>query len=80
MRNIEDKVREEVSDYYGKALQKTTDLKTNACCLTTCGISLQPNSVQKAKSLVADEVIESFYGCGSPIPPELLNCVVLDLG
>lgn len=75
---MEEKIHQEVSEYYGKELQKTTDLKTNACCLTSCTPST--SSLMKARGLVADEVMQSFYGCGSPIPPELKGCVVLDLG
>lgn len=74
----EEKVHHEVAEYYGKELKKTSDLKTNACCLTPC--STLPASLMEARGLVSDEVVQSFYGCGSPIPPELKNCVVLDLG
>jgi SAM-dependent methyltransferase len=29
---------------------------------------------------IAPEVVEKFYGCGSPIPPAIEGCTVLDLG
>ncbi len=45
----------EVQEYYGKTLQSSNDLKTNACC-TTSG-KKRPRSVLEALSLVHDEVI-----------------------
>ena len=29
---------------------------------------------------IADEIMDRFYGCGSPIPPALESCTVVDLG
>jgi hypothetical protein len=40
----------------------------------------EPFEYCAAKIQVAPEVLQSFYGCGSPIPPDLKSCVVLDLG
>ncbi len=31
-------------------------------------------------SQIADEIIEKFYGCGSPVPDAIEGCTVLDLG
>ncbi|MBF0108145.1 MAG: methyltransferase domain-containing protein [Magnetococcales bacterium] len=68
---------DEVKWYYGTVLQGTQDLKTSACCIGDG--SLAP-SVKSALERVNDEVLARFYGCGSPLPPALENCTVLDLG
>ena len=74
--NSTNNIHMEVQDYYGKTLSKSTDLKTNACC---CSASF-PSWQKKIISEIEDEVIEKFYGCGSPIPLELEGKTVLDLG
>ncbi len=65
-----------VREYYGKILRGIQDLKTGAC---KCTESL-PQSHQKILTMIDDEILEKFYGCGSPIPPALEGCTVLDLG
>ncbi|OGX50306.1 MAG: methyltransferase type 11 [Omnitrophica WOR_2 bacterium RIFCSPLOWO2_12_FULL_46_30] len=57
-------------------LKSKQDLKTNACCLTD---SL-PGNLGKITAMVHSEIKDKFYGCGSPIPPLLEGCRVLDLG
>ncbi|MFH1166013.1 MAG: methyltransferase domain-containing protein [Pseudomonadota bacterium] len=64
-------------DYYGKVLQKTGDLKTSACCCNDENLSLK---VKTALAEINEEVLSRFYGCGSPFPPLLEGCTVLDLG
>lgn len=64
-------------DYYGKILQKTGDLKTSACC---CVDESLPPAVKAALAEINDDVLARFYGCGSPLPPLLDGCTVLDLG
>lgn len=64
-------------DYYGKVLQKTGDLKTGACCCSDDHLS---PAVKAALEEINDEVQSRFYGCGSPLPPLLEGCTVLDLG
>lgn len=66
-----------LKEYYGNILQGSKDLKTNACCCSGDGMS--PN-VKAALAEINDEVHTRFYGCGSPLPPLLDGCVVLDLG
>jgi len=76
MSKSEAKILEEVEDYYGKVLQSTKDLKTNAC--TTQG---PPHPIlRKAMAEIPLPVLERFYGCGSPIPLNLDGLSVLDLG
>jgi SAM-dependent methyltransferase len=65
-----------IREYYGKVLQGKRDLKTNACC---CAESI-PESHREILAEIDGEVLEKFYGCGSPIPPALALCAVLDLG
>lgn len=69
-------VHADVRRYYGEVLQSSRDLKTGACC---------PAEAMPAwlRPLLADlhpEIHERFYGCGSPLPPALQGCTVLDLG
>lgn len=67
---------EHIKEYYGCILQTQKDLKTSACC-TTDGL---PDYLSKIVSQIDREVLEKFYGGGSPIPPALEGCTVLDLG
>lgn len=65
-----------VKEYYGKTLAGSKDLKTNACC----SVESLPPHYREILALFDDEIIEKFYGCGSPIPPAIEGCTVLDLG
>ncbi|NXU17434.1 AS3MT methyltransferase, partial [Pardalotus punctatus] len=64
-------------DYYGKELQKSENLKTNACIT-----SARPHSkvVRDALERVHEEVVARYYGCGLVIPECLSSCRILDLG
>lgn len=70
-------VIENVKEYYGKVLHSTADLQSKACC---CSPDSMPKEVKKALTFIADEVINRYYGCGSPLPPLLEGMTVLDLG
>ena len=73
--NKESKI-DKVKNYYGKVLKNKNDLKTNACCSTE-----SPSSqFRDIMNNIAPEILSKFYGCGSPIPPILKGCTVLDLG
>ena len=76
MRNVPEK-SEYVKDYYGRRLHGMQDLRTNACC---CSEELLHPAVKEIESQIDNEVLTKFYGCGSPIPPALKGCHVLDLG
>ena len=69
-------VHEQVRTYYGETLQSTADLKTSACCTEEA----VPEHHKPILSLLPDEVMSKFYGCGSPIPSGLAGQTVLDLG
>lgn len=70
-------VHEQIREYYGRILAGSDDLKTNACCCTT---DAPPKYVLDVMPDIADEIMDRFYGCGSPIPPALEGCTVVDLG
>ena len=69
-------IRQKVKAYYGKVLTAQKDLKTGACCSTA---SLPPEQ-REALGLIDEEILDKFYGCGSPIPPAIEGRTVLDLG
>ncbi len=69
-------MKESVQDYYGKVLQGSHDLKTDACC--TDGDL--PGFLKQALARVHDEVAARYYGCGLVIPQQLEGLRVLDLG
>lgn len=73
---LDAKTHEAVQDYYGKQLSTTEDLKTSACCTSED----LPEKHKTILSNIADEVMEKFYGCGSPMPLGLEGMTVLDLG
>jgi 2-polyprenyl-3-methyl-5-hydroxy-6-metoxy-1,4-benzoquinol methylase len=68
-------VKKSVSDYYGKKLTSTADLKTTACCAATV-----PKKLRKLLKDIHPDVLARFYGCGSPLPEGLEGCTVLDIG
>jgi arsenite methyltransferase len=70
------KTHELVKEYYGEQLNNQRDLKTSACCTPD---SL-PEKHRKILKEIEPEILEKFYGCGSPIPSALEGKTVLDLG
>jgi len=69
-------IHESVKDYYGKELEKSEDLKTNACCT----LVEPPKYIKNILSKIHDEVMSKYYGCGLTIPNKLEGLKVLDLG
>ena len=69
-------MRDNVLDYYSNVLQSRQDLKTQACCSTDA----MPAHIREVLKDIDDDIINRFYGCGSPIPPALQGQTVLDLG
>ena len=69
-------ILETVKDYYGKQLKSNGDLKTSACC----SIDSIPEHHKKISGIIDDEILERFYGCGSPMPLCMEGQRVLDLG
>ncbi|KAM9315127.1 arsenite methyltransferase [Pholidichthys leucotaenia] len=70
-------VHVDVKDYYGKRLQKTADLKSNACVAPAQPI---PAFIRQALKKVHPLVTERYYGCGLVVPECLEGCRILDLG
>src|SRR5438876_423301 len=66
-----------VKDYYGKTLQSSQDLKTNAC---KCSMDSFPAQHKKILAQIHEEISSKFYGCGSPLPLDVTGCTLLDLG
>lgn len=73
---IHNEISDSVRQYYGEVLQSSHDLKTNACCT----IDAMPKHLSALLTDVHHEVIQRFYGCGSPLPAALEGASVLDLG
>jgi len=65
-----------VQNYYGKVLQETKDLQTNACETS----SNMADNVKAAACLIHEEVLSRYYGCGVVMSDLLEGCRVLDLG
>jgi arsenite methyltransferase len=69
--------KDDVKEYYGKTLQRSDDLQTNACC---CDAASVPIHIREILKDIEGEVLDKYYGCGSPIPEAVEGCTVLDLG
>ncbi len=69
-------MKEIVKEYYGKILQHSDDLQTNACCT---GGDI-PATLKRAMSNIHPEVTERYYGCGLVAPQQLEGMRILDLG
>ncbi|MEX0284051.1 MAG: methyltransferase domain-containing protein [Paracoccaceae bacterium] len=67
---------EAVQDYYGKVLQSSADLQTNACCTPDA----MPGWLKSVLSQLHDEVLTRYYGCGLIAPEVLKGARILDLG
>ncbi len=75
-RPAEHSVTEAVRDYYGKTLQGSEDLQTDACCT----LDSIPSHIKPIMAKIHPEVSGKYYGCGL-VAPELLDGLrVLDLG
>jgi len=65
-----------IKEYYGDTLGSSKDLKTSACCTAEA----LPPQVRAIVKDIHPEVLDKFYGCGSPIPSVLTGKTILDLG
>ncbi|UOD35696.1 methyltransferase domain-containing protein [Deferribacteraceae bacterium V6Fe1] len=68
--------RDDIKEYYGKVLKTKYDLKTSACCSTEA----VPDYVKSILMELEEEILDKFYGCGSPIPLAVEGATVIDLG
>jgi radical SAM/Cys-rich protein len=62
--------------YYGEILQKSGDLKTDACCT----VADTPLWLRRALNNVHTEVLDRYFGCGLVAPEAVEGCTVVDLG
>lgn len=69
-------MHDEVKNYYGRVLQKSADLQTDACSTE----EVMPEFVKRVLSNIHDEVLIRYYGCGLVLPQELTGKRILDLG
>jgi arsenite methyltransferase len=68
--------QESVQEYYGRVLNSQKDLQTSACCAAE-----SPDLyIREILKEIHPEVLDRFYGCGSPLPFSLKGKTVLDLG
>jgi len=65
-----------VKDYYGRQLQGSDDLRTDACC----DAAEMPQWLKPLLANIHPEVLTRYYGCGLVAPLLLDGCRVLDLG
>lgn len=67
-----------LQEFYGRAIEKTTDLETNACC----DVNTMQQHAEVVK-LIPGRATEKYLGCGSPLPddlPTLDGLTAVDLG
>jgi SAM-dependent methyltransferase len=69
-------ISESVQNYYGEVLKSSADLKTSACCT----LDAVPQYLRALLADIHPEIVARYYGCGTPLPPALMGCTVLDLG
>ncbi|MHC5110291.1 MAG: methyltransferase domain-containing protein [Planctomycetota bacterium] len=72
----ESRTHKGIQQYYGQVIQSTEDLQTSACCTAEA----MPLHIKRIVDEIEPEILDRFYGCGSPIPPALDGCTLLDLG
>ena len=63
-------------DYYGKVLESSADLRTDACCTA----EMPAPHILEALANVHPHVKARYYGCGLVVPQLLEGAKVLDLG
>jgi SAM-dependent methyltransferase len=69
-------IQNTVKDYYGKALQSSADLLTDACCT----LDATPEWLRALQRDIHPDVAARYYGCGLVAPLALKGARVLDLG
>ena len=62
-------------DYYGKQLQSSNDLQTDACCDVE-----PPQWLKPILAKLHPETLSRYYGCGLVAPQQLEGMRILDLG
>ena len=71
-------IYDEIRKYYSHiSLREKGKMMTKVCC---CSPESHPDYIWKILEDIPEEIGDRFYGCGSPLPPALEGCMVLDLG
>ena len=69
-------IQDNVKDYYGKVLNTSADLQTDACCT----IADTPSYLRALLANIHPDVRAKYYGCGLIAPLALEGARILDLG
>ncbi len=69
-------MHDRVKNYYGRELQGSQDLKTDACCT----VDSIPGHINPIMAKIHPEVSNKYYGCGLVAPDDLQGMRILDLG
>ncbi|TXM70717.1 methyltransferase domain-containing protein [Methylobacterium sp. WL120] len=67
---------ENTQHYYGRVLQGSADLRTDACCT----LEPPPPAIRSALARIHPEVSARYYGCGLVVPERVAGARILDLG
>lgn len=67
---------ENTQHYYGRVLQGSADLRTDACCT----LEPPPPAIRSALERIHPEVSARYYGCGLVVPERVAGARILDLG
>lgn len=63
-------------NYYGNVLNRSSDLRTDACCT----VDAPPPAIRRALENIHDDVRARYFGCGLIAPPAIEGAQILDLG
>ncbi|MEO1252437.1 MAG: methyltransferase domain-containing protein [Pseudomonadota bacterium] len=69
-------MQDNVKSYYGKVLQSSEDLQTDACCT----LEETPGWLRPLLANIHPDVTARYYGCGLIAPLALDGAAILDLG
>ena len=73
-----EKIHDTVKEYYSELTnRKGGELASSVCC---CASSCVSDQIKEIAKDIPDEILERYYGCGSPVPDGIEGCTVLDLG
>ena len=67
---------DDMTNYYGKSLSTSNDLKSNVCTIEETTSHREADVYAK----LHPEVLSRSYGCGILVPPALEGARVLDIG
>ena len=67
---------ENSQDYYGRVLESSADLRTDACCT----LETPSSAFSAALAAVHPAVKARYYGCGLVAPEMIAGTRILDLG